>query len=59
MFKYKHEYLIMRFYDINSNEPKMYIIDPYENYSQFDNPLDLLEKVFEHESIQFKIFHKY
>lgn len=51
------KYLIFRIIDINSDNPKFYIIDPYEKYEKFENIEDLLEKVFNFECLQFKIFN--
>ena len=51
------KYLIFRIIGLNSKTPKFYIIDPYENHDEFESVEDLIEKVFNAECIQFKIFN--
>ncbi|WAI19918.1 MAG: hypothetical protein NRZ55_09975 [Staphylococcus haemolyticus] len=49
--------MIFRIIGLNSKTPKFYIIDPYENHDEFESVEDLIEKVFNAECIQFKIFN--
>ncbi len=37
-------------------EPQFYFIDPYANYSEFKDVDDLIDKVFNVEAIQYKVF---
>lgn len=57
MYENPQKYLIFRIIGLNSKTPKFYIIDPYENHDEFESVEDLIEKVFNAECIQFKIFN--
>ena len=47
-------YTIIR--TLSGKEPQFYFIDPYANYSEFKDVDDLIDKVFNVEAIQYKVF---
>lgn len=56
MKEYKQKYLILRIFNVSGKEPQFYFIDPYANYSEFKDVDDLIDKVFNVEAIQYKVF---
>ncbi|HCZ3243708.1 TPA: DUF3883 domain-containing protein, partial [Staphylococcus aureus] len=54
--EYKKKYLILRIFNVSGEEPQFYFIDPYANYSEFKDVDDLIDKVFNVEAIQYKVF---
>lgn len=56
MKEYKDKYLILRIFNVSGKEPQFYFIDPYANYSEFKDVDDLIDKVFNVEAIQYKVF---
>lgn len=57
MYENPGRYLIIRIYNVDSSEPKAFIVDPYKNYDSFANVEDMVEKVFEVQPVQYKIFN--
>ena len=55
MKEYKQKYLILRIFNV-SVKNQFYFIDPYANYSEFKDVDDLIDKVFNVEAIQYKVF---
>ncbi|WP_158698119.1 MrcB family domain-containing protein [Staphylococcus simulans] len=53
------DYLILRIYDIEGDQPQAFIVDPYKNHSEFKDVQDMISKVFDAEAIQYKIFRTY